>query len=125
MFRAIAVVAALTLPQAAAAQGLQLHVIHESLPLGPADVLSAEALNEDGRWVVKMRLAPDAAMKFGVLTERNQRKTMQLVLEDRILISAVIVSVIKRGELHIQGSLTEETAKELAQKIKAGGLARP
>ena len=105
-------------PSIAAAQGVQLNVVQESLELSPSDFLSAEALLEDGRWVVQIRLAPDAASKFGGITERNIRKKMQIVIEDRIVSAPIIMSPIRQGLVHIQGDFTQESATALAKRIK-------
>jgi preprotein translocase subunit SecD len=118
MFRTIAVLAALALPQAAAAQGLQLHVILESQQLSPDDIVSARAILEGGRWVVELRLTPFAAAKFGIITERNIGKAMQIVVENRILSAPIILNAIKQGTVIISGDLTEALAKEMARKIK-------
>lgn len=59
MVRALALCLALgALPPAAAAQTVQLHIVQESLELNLSGILSAEALLDDGRWVVQIRLAP-------------------------------------------------------------------
>lgn len=118
MLRAITVSLALAAFSPAAAQSVKLNVVQESLELHPSDILSAEAVNEDGRWAVRLRLAPDAAAKFGVMTERNIRKAMQIVVEDRILSAPIILNAIKQGTVLIHGNMTEATARELAAKIK-------
>jgi preprotein translocase subunit SecD len=106
------------LPSIAAAQGVQLNVVQESIELGPSDFLSAEALLENGRWVVAIRLAPDAASRFGSITERNIRKKMQIVVDDRIVSAPIIMSPIRQGLVHISGDFTSESAAALAKKIK-------
>lgn len=118
MHRAITLTLALAAFSPAAAQSVQLNVVQESLELRPSDILSAEAVNEDGRWAVQLRLAPDAAAKFGVITERNIRKVMQIVIEDRIISAPIILNAIKQGTVLVHGDMTEATARELAAKIK-------
>jgi len=118
MLRIVLCLALVWLPPIAAAQTVQLHIVQESLELKPSDILSAEPLLDDGRWVVEMRLAPDAAAKFGGITERNIRKPMQIVIEDRIVSTPIIMGPIRQGLVHIQGHLTRESAAALAKKIK-------
>jgi SecD/SecF fusion protein len=107
-----------TAPLSAGAQSVRLNVVQETLELKPADILSAEAVLEEGEWVIAIKLAPGAAAMFGVITERNLRKPMQVVVDDRIITAPIIQSVIKGGEIRIHGALTEASAKELARKIK-------
>jgi preprotein translocase subunit SecD len=119
MLRIIALCLALAAaPSSAGAQSVHLNVVQESLELKPADILSAEAVLEDGQWVIAIRLAPGAAAMFGALTERNLGKATQVVVDDRIITAPIIRSVIKGGELRISGRLDETSAKELARKIK-------
>lgn len=118
MLRTIAMTLALAAFSPAAAQTVQLNVILESQEISPDDIVSAKAMLKGGRWVVELRLTPLAATKFGMITERNVGKAMQIVVENRILSAPIILNAIKQGTVLITGDMTEALAKELARKIK-------
>jgi preprotein translocase subunit SecD len=118
MLRMIAMTLALVASSPAAAQSVQLNVILESQEISQDDIVSAKPLLEDGRWVVEIRLTPLAATKFGMITERNIGKAMQIVVENRILSAPIILNAIKQGTVIVSGNLTEALANELARKIK-------
>ena len=119
MLRVIALSLALAAaPLAAGAQTVQLNVVQESLELKPDDIVSAEPVLRDGQWAISIRLAPGAGAMFGAITGRNIRKPLQVVVDDRILSAPIIMEAITRGEVMISGHLTEESARQLAAKIK-------
>jgi preprotein translocase subunit SecD len=121
MLRAIAcAVAWSALSPAAYAQELRLDVIQESMTLKPSDILSAEQAfsQHTNQPIVSIKLAPDAAKRFGEITSRNIGKAMQVVVGDRILTTPVIRSAITRGSFIIEGNFTVEEAVELAKKLK-------
>jgi preprotein translocase subunit SecD len=121
MFRAIACAVALSaLSLSAHAQDLRLDVIQETMTLKPSDILSAEQAfsQHTNQPIVRVKLAPDAAKRFGEITGRNIRKVMQLVSGECILTAPVIMSAITGGEIVIEGNLTVEGAVELAKKLK-------
>ncbi len=119
MIRALAVLLALVAPaHVAGAQSLQLNVVQESLDLKPADIVSAEAVQQHGQWAVAIKLAPGAGAMFGAITGRNIRKRMQIVIEDRIVSAPVIMQAITQGDVLISGNFTEDEARALAAKIR-------
>jgi preprotein translocase subunit SecD len=119
MFRLIAcAVLVASLPTVSQAQGLTLNVVQESIELKPSDILEAKQEFQEGRPIVVIKLGPDAAKRFGDITGRNLRKTMQLVAGDRILTSPIIQTPISGGTVVITGSFTIGEAIELARKIK-------
>jgi len=118
LLRILAISVALALPAAAAAQELKFNVVQETLELKPSDILEAEQSFQDGQPIVRIKLAPDAAKRFGEITSRNLRKPMQVVVGDRILTTPIIQSAIMRGEIVISGRLTVAEAAELARKLK-------
>ncbi len=121
MLRAIILalaVAAAAGTQGVRAQSLQLNVVQESLELKPDDIVSAEAVLQDGQWAISIKLAPGAGAMFGAVTGRSIGKRMQIVVEDRILSVPIVREAITRGEVMISGHLTEEDARALAAKIK-------
>ncbi len=121
MLRAIILalaVAAAAGTQGVRAQSLQLNVVQESLELKPADIVSAEAVLQDGQWAISIKLAPGAGAMFGAVTGRSIGKRMQIVVEDRILSAPIVREAITRGEVMISGHLTKEDARALAAKIK-------
>lgn len=119
MLRKIALVlAAAALAQAASAQELKLNVIQETLALTKNDVVEAEPGFMNGQPVVRIRLAPAAAARFGEITGRNVRKVMQVAVGDRILTSPVIMGPITGGEIMIQGTFTIEEADAIAKRFK-------
>lgn len=119
MLRAVAFLLALAaLPQAAGAQSLQLNVVQETLELKPDDIVSAEAVQQQGQWAVAIKLAPGAGAMFGAVTGRSIGKRMQIVVDGRILSAPVVREAITRGEVMISGNLTEEDARALAAKLR-------
>lgn len=119
MLRAIIGVLALTaLPIVAAGQEVTFNVIQESWSIEKSDIVEAAQEFEDGRPIVRIKLAPAAAIRFGEVTGRNVRKVMQVVIGDRILTAPVIMTPITGGELVIQGNFTVQEATELAKRLK-------
>lgn len=119
MLRAIACILAVsTLPFAANAQELNFNIIQESFSLTKADILEAKQDFQDSRPIVRVKLGPTAAARFGEVTSRNVSKLMQVAIGDRILTAPVIMSAITGGEVVIRGNFTIQEADDLAKQIK-------
>ena len=119
MIRAFIAATLLALPfSAAGAQELQLNVIQESLDLRKSDAVAAEAVLQEGRWIVEIQFSHAASVKFGEITGRNVRKRMQIVVGDRIVSTAMIMTPITGGAIVITGNFSEAEAKEIAAKLK-------
>ena len=108
----------LALAAPAAPQTIDLHVIQESMTLTKADIADTKAVQQEGRWVVQLSFVESAALKFAQITGRNRRKHMQIAIDNRILMSPMIISAITGGTVVIDGNFTEAEAMALATKFK-------
>jgi preprotein translocase subunit SecD len=118
LMRSMAFALALLMPSLSSAQEIVLNVISDTLTLHRADIKSAEAVQRDGQWSVEITLGPEAAAKFGDITARNIRKPMQIVVEDRIISTPIILNAIRLGKVALTGNFTEEAAKEMAARFR-------
>jgi preprotein translocase subunit SecD len=80
-----------------------------------ADIESAEAIksSNNDRWVVNVKLKPEAGEKFGAFTAAHIGKPLAIVIDGRVISAPVIQSRIA-AEVQIAGNYTEMQAKTLA-----------
>ena len=92
---------------------LTLRSNNESLLLGPDVIVAAEQLYDySGQPAVLIELAPGAAAKLAALTQANVGRTIDILIQDRIVASPVIREPILAGRVSITG-ISEEEAKVL------------
>jgi len=72
-------------------------------------------------WKVLFKLTPDAATRFGAITEQNINRALAIVVDGEVLAAPIIRSKIG-GSGEISGSFTGEEATDLATALKLGPL---
>ena len=118
MLRILALSLALALPATGAAQELRFTIIQESMTLRKSEIVYAQAFFRDGRWVVEIKFNFLAAGKVRELTARNERKQMQIVINDRILSEPFIMGQIEGGVDVLEGNFSQAHAKEIAARFQ-------
>jgi preprotein translocase subunit SecD len=76
---------------------------------------------ENGGWVVNFSLSHDGAQRFANVTGANVGKYLAVVLDNRVVESAVIKSQISDNG-QIEGSFTQQQASDLALVLRSGAL---
>ena len=92
--------------------------------LNGKDVEEASVMtdNTTGKPVVTLKLNEEGKQKFAEATEKNLNKTMSIYMDEDLISSPVVESVISGGEAIITGSKTVDEAKNLAGLINSGAL---
>ncbi len=97
------------------------YVVQRAPALTGNDLRSARhALDEFNRPAVGFTLKPDAARRFGAITERNINRPLATVLDDRVMSVATIQSRIN-DQGHIAGVSREEMIEQVIN-LNAGAL---
>ncbi len=78
--------------------------------------------NTSGKPVVTLKLNEEGKQKFAEATEKNLNKTISIYMDEDLISSPVVESVISGGEAIITGSKTIDEAKNLAGLINSGAL---
>jgi len=105
----------------ATAEGVSFHVVKESQDLVKGDIVEAKPVrNGDGRWAVSIRLNKAAARRLAALTANNIGRRVQLVVGQRIVMSAVVREAISGGAILVSGNYSEAEAKRMAALIRQG-----
>lgn len=91
---------------------------------GSKDVKKATAaINpETNEPMVQLELTPEGRTKFAEATETFLNKTISIYMDEELLSSPTVESVITNGNATISGSFKQEEVIELADKINAGSL---
>ncbi len=92
--------------------------------LNGKDVEEASVMtdNTSGKPVVTLKLNEEGKQKFAEATEKNLNKTISIYMDEDLISSPVVESVISGGEAIITGSKTIDEAKNLAGLINSGAL---
>ncbi len=95
-------------------------------------LLTGEALTDAtvetdsvGRPIVGFKLNSDGGKKFGLITGDNVHRQLAIILDGKVYSAPEIQSRIPGGSGIIQGSFTDEEARDLALVLKAGALPAP
>jgi protein-export membrane protein SecD len=89
-----------------------------------AELQAAVAQTDLGRWFISFELTPAGAQIFGPYTEAHINQPMAIVLDGVVLSAPVIRSRLDSGGV-IEGSFTEQEAKQLALQLRSGALPIP
>lgn len=91
--------------------------------LNGKDVEEASVMTDGtGKPVVSLKLNEEGKEKFAKATEANLNKTISIYMDEELISSPVVESVISNGEAIISGSSTIDEAKNLAGLINSGAL---
>ena len=77
---------------------------------------------QDLQYKVLLKLTPEGATKFADATGRLVGKTISIFMDDQCISYPTVNQKITGGEASISGNFTQETAKDLADKINSGAL---
>lgn len=75
-----------------------------------------------GKPEVQLKFNSNGAKKFGEITQRNVGKPVSIVLDNQVISSPVVQEPILTGDAVINGTFTQEQAKELSTELNAGAL---
>lgn len=78
--------------------------------------------NNSGKPVVSLKLNAEGTKKFADATEKNLYKTISISMDEEVISSPIVNSVITDGNAVIEGTGSVEEAKNLAGLINAGAL---
>jgi preprotein translocase subunit SecD len=100
-------------------------VLVEKIPVVTGEhIRNAEAVSrsgDDDDYQISFMLNPEGAVKFGDWTEKNINNYLAVVIDDRVISTAYIRSVITdQGE--ISGQFTKSSAEEIAISLNSGYL---
>jgi preprotein translocase subunit SecD len=95
-------------------------------------LLTGEALTDAyvqtdtlGRPYIAFKLNAAGGKQFGIITGDNVERELAIVLDNKVYSAPVIKSRIPGGSGIIEGSFTDEEARDLALVLKAGALPAP
>lgn len=77
------------------------------------EVIRKKQDNESGLYTLDFKLNPEAAKRFGEMTQRNLNRSICLVIKDKIVMAPIVNSPITNGEI----SLTVGSQDELEEII--------
>ena len=87
-------------------------------PLDPAKVISARLLKLRDELSVQIRLDEVETARFAKLTKNNVGKMLQVVLDDQVLVEAVVRAEIDSGFIGVRVS-DEPEAKRIIQELNS------
>lgn len=90
-----------------------------------ADMVTVKAeqlQNESKDYIVSFKLNSEATSIFARATAEFQGQQISITLDGTTISSPTVNTIIPGGEAYIQGSLTAETAIQLANQIRSGAL---
>lgn len=92
--------------------------------LGPAIVvdriLSAQAREVEGDWVVSLRVDKKAQRKFTDLLETAERPVVAIEQEGSVLQARAVSQLAEKGRTSIGSGLSEDEAQQLVEQLSAG-----
>lgn len=95
------------------AQGTAFYVVHRTPALTGNDLRSArQSVDEFNRPAVAFTLKPDAAARFGAITERHIDRGLATVLDHRVASVATI-----QGRISDQGQITGVSREEMVEQV--------
>lgn len=83
--------------------------------------LALAKIGQDGRWEIEVRFDAAGSADFALLTEKNIKKRMAIVLDNEAKSAPTIQTRIE-GVCQITGNFTKEEAEKLASVLTAGSL---
>ena len=90
---------------------------------GAQDIEEAYAgVNETGNYVVHLEFTQEGTAKFAAATEKLLHKTISIWMDDTMISSPTVNTVITGGQAYIDGMSSIDEASDLANKINAGSL---
>ncbi len=94
----------------------------EHIMYGDNIVSARSAYLDTAGFVVAFKLDSEGAAAFAAATKTYLGQTIDILLDGKIISSAIVQTEISGGEGYIQGSFTAESAKNLAVQIESGAL---
>lgn len=97
--------------------------VEKAVLLDGRDVQSAEAAADDGasgRWSIAVTMTKDGAQRFAKITGEGKGRRLAIVVDGRLSSAPTILAPISGGSVTITGNFTEQQARDLAEKIRAG-----
>jgi protein-export membrane protein SecD len=88
------------------------------------ELQAAVAQTDVGQWFISFELTPAGAQIFGPYTESHINQPMAIVLDGVVISAPVIRDRLDTGGV-IEGSFTEQEAKQLALQLRSGALPIP
>lgn len=102
--------------------GTQFMAVRKEVPVTGRDLKTARVTQGQlGEPVISFSLTTDGSRKFGDLTGANVDRQLAIVLDDRIQSAPVIRSRIEDQGV-IEGSFTQDEARDLALVLRSGAL---
>jgi len=100
------------------------YLVQRQPVLSNVDFADATAMvnNQNGDGTVSIKLTPEAAHRFAQTTASNLGRIVVVVLDDQVISTAVLKTVIATGEVDIPGDFTARGAQDLAVMVKSGPL---
>lgn len=100
------------------------YLVQRQPVLSNIDFADATAMvnNQNGDGTVSVKLTPEAAHRFAQTTASNLGRIVVVVLDDQVISTAVLKTVIATGEVDIPGDFTARGAQDLAVMVKSGPL---
>lgn len=90
---------------------------------GAQDIEEAyPGVNENGNYVVYLKFTSAGTTKFASATQRLLNQTISIWMDDNMISSPTVNTVITGGQAYIDGMQDAEEATDLANKINAGSL---
>lgn len=77
---------------------------------------------ETGEYIVSLELNKEGTTKFAEITQEYLEKPVSIYMDDTLLSSPTVQSVITEGKAQITGNFDADSATELANQIKGGAL---
>ena len=96
----------------------------EALFLGPTQLLDITSVksatvtsSEKGEPMVTINFTDEGGRRFAEITEQHLNKRIGFVIEGRLMMAPMVMSVISGGSVSISGNFTKAQADELAANI--------
>ena len=87
--------------------------------LKPGMVQKATArVDEFGQVVVLIELTRDAARQFGELTGKNVGNSLELVIDGKVVVKAIVNQRIDGGQIQLSGNFTLKEAQAIARTLQ-------
>ena len=87
--------------------------------LKPGMVQKATArVDEFGQVVVLIELTRDAARQFGELTGKNVGNSLELVIDGKVVVKAIVNQRIDGGQIQLLGNFTLKEAQAIARTLQ-------
>src|SRR2546430_14429209 len=111
--------------RARGSSGAGSYVVRKRIMVGGDTLTDAQATFQNNEPVVSFKFDSVGAKKFGDATRENVGKPFAIVLDNKVISAPVIREPILGGSGIISGSLTVQSASDLALLLRAGALPAP